>query len=126
MIRKLIDMKRFQIKCPFDDYETGMMCGKEIKFSTIKRMGALTREECEEFETMLSLNYLGINTKLCPFCGISVSKEDLKTNRVTCVDCHSDDFCYRCLEKWISGDPYFCGNETCKEVNNILKNCSMS
>jgi len=43
MIRKFIDMKKFRITCPCDNLEDSNTCGKEIKFNTIKRIGALTR-----------------------------------------------------------------------------------
>jgi len=76
-----------------------------------RKIGVFTKEEVQEFEKGLSMNWIKEFSKSCPKCKKLICKADLKTNRVVCPSCKYGDFCYLCLNKWKLMDSMYCGNE---------------
>lgn len=123
LVRSLISSNRFEIRCPYPD-DNDLPCSAVWCFKDCKKIGVFTKEETEEFEKGLSLNWMKEFSKKCPnpLCKQQICKVGLKTNRVVCPACNYGDFCYLCLNPW-RGNDVSCGNEECKFLDNFLTTC---
>ena len=108
LVKSLISSNKFEIRCPFLD-ENDLKCNALWNFKDCRKIGVFTKEEMEEFEKGLSMNWMKEFSKQCPMCKEYICKVGLKTNRVLCPSCKHGDFCYLCLKPWRGGE--YCGNE---------------
>jgi len=125
-LRDRIKARKYQIYCPGRDRQN-KMCPTVWDWSLCRKVGVLTQQEIEEFETALDHNYTKefLGGQDCPHCKALIIKPESLGNRVKCSFCKKADFCWKCLCPW-RGSGSVCGNEVCagkKDSNYLLKTC---
>ncbi len=111
-------------------------CGKEIEFSKMRYLAALTKKEQRNIEVMLAKNAFSSKTCICPNkeCQSLIFIDDPKDLRVKCSHpkCKKKGlFCKKCREPWKAkaSSKLFCGNNKCSQLSKLLakklKNCDV-
>lgn len=57
LVQSLISSNKFEIRCPYPD-DNNLMCNAVWCFKDCKKIGVFTKEETEEFEKGLSMNWM--------------------------------------------------------------------
>ena len=57
LVKSLISSNKFEIRCPYPD-ENDLLCNALWEFNNCKKIGVFTKEETEEFEKGLSMNWM--------------------------------------------------------------------
>lgn len=91
------------MRCPCVMQE-GVVCNQSWEFKYIGSLQVLGKQELEQLEETLSMNFLKSYAKQCPSCQMSITKMEFNCNRVVCNTCHLP-FCYLCLHNWTPPPP---------------------
>lgn len=138
--RNLLEDGKCEFVCPaLNDKDTP--CSREWSYDEVRRLGMLTAEEMESFESKLNENRLksaGARYRQCPDCSSFVERDsddesdhhDLRTECIVCKSVlkRSDYiFCWQCEQPCISGVRVLrgtCGRLDCRNKDlDVLANC---
>ncbi|CAG8622620.1 5010_t:CDS:2 [Ambispora leptoticha] len=131
--RSLVSEGKFQFFCPYINPTNNARCHAEWQYIDIRKIGLLTDDERQYFESKISENYAfrALGAQECPQCSTFCERKDKKRTSVICLICSRKPdvreyaFCWYCLHEVKSSNGYRCNNNLCGGVDPrlaILKN----
>ncbi|RIA79578.1 hypothetical protein C1645_794102 [Glomus cerebriforme] len=131
--RSLVNEGKFQFFCPYTNPTNDVRCRAEWQYIDIRKIGLLTDDEREYFESKISENYSlrALGAQECPQCSTYCERGDKNRTSVICLKCSRKPdagefaFCWYCLHEVGRLNGYRCNNSLCGGVDPrlaILKN----
>ncbi|RUP47868.1 LOW QUALITY PROTEIN: hypothetical protein BC936DRAFT_145248 [Jimgerdemannia flammicorona] len=117
--RSILEAGGFKFICPHIGDLPSDRCNAEWEYHDVCKLGQLSKDDREMFETMINNNYMSLvkGMQKCPKCQSYCDRSDKNTHVVVCSICTNQSgavfaFCWKCLCQ--ASATYKCTNPDCR------------